>query len=362
MIGTLITGNNGTTQMQCARDSNTYQQQQYSYQNQMTQYNNCQNQARYAQQSGQCPQQCTMPTMPPAPCYQQSSQYGTGNDGQPCQQPPTQPDSSQCTNGSFRPLSASGNGCLTGWQCVPNSCNPAPQRPDQSGCTTGTWNPIYSGNTGSTIIDNGSGSISGCIVGWQCVAGTSGTGPQASLQCSPTVADVGTAIGFTYACTNSTTSTGSGFSTNNLMSGTATSTLAAPPAGTNQATYTLACSDGTNSAGASCTVQVSTPKIVLVANPASVTSGDFTSIGWTTSGMKACVISSPQDTAFASLNANNTSINGMAPTSAITQKTDYVLTCTTLGGATKIATTTVSIVTASANTFLKMVMHFLRLA
>jgi hypothetical protein len=183
------------------------------------------------------------------------------------------------------------------------------------------------------------------------VSGSNSNAPQATLQCSPTVADVGATINFGYKCTNSNASTGSGFNTNNQMNGTASTALAMPPAGTNQATYTLACSNGSASVGASCTVQIATPKIVLITNPSTVASGEATAVGWTTSGMKACIISSPQDTTFASLNANNTSINGEATTSPISQKTDYVLTCTTLGGATKIATTTVNITTTSMSIF-----------
>ena len=359
LVGTLT-----SQSISCATTKAAYTQQQSDYQNQLYQYNNCKMQAAYAQQSGQCLQQCQPPQAPPAPCYQQqqcsSSGYGCGTDGQPCSMQPAQPDASQCANGSFQPVSSTQNGCITSWQCVPSLCGPISQRPDPSLCNVGTWNPVYAGNTNATVV--GTGNPSGCIVGWQCVPGNNSSSVQASLTCSPTTADVGTPVTFNFICNNATASTGYGFNTNGHMNGTTTAILATPPAGSNAATYTLACSDSNGaSAGASCTVQVAIPKIVLVANPANVTSGNSTTIGWITTGMKSCTASSPQDAAFTTLNANNTSINGVASTSPITQKTDYILTCTTLGGNTKIATTTVSLVTAS-NSFLKMVMHFLHLA
>ena len=63
--------------------------------------------------------------------------------------------------------------------------------------------------------------------------------------------------------------------------------------------------------------------------------------------MSSCVISSPQQADFTATNAGNTSVNGMATTSPITQDTDILLHCVTLGGGTRDATTT--IVTTGSN-------------
>ncbi len=225
---------------------------------------------------------------------------------------------------------------MTGWQCVPTSCSNAPQQPAASGCTTGTWNPIYSGQSTATVTTNTT--VNGCIIGWQCVAGTSSTNPQASLSCSPSVGDVGSSITLGFQCVNSANSTGSGFSTSNLMSGTTSVILATPPVGTNTATYSLTCGNSDNSitAGAQCSVQVGTPKIVLVANPTTVPSGASSSIGWITSGMQSCTIASPELPDFTAQNANDTAVIGVVQTTPIATSSDFVLTRTTLGGNTGI--------------------------
>jgi hypothetical protein len=217
--------------------------------------------------------------------------YGTGTNGQPCTQPPQQPPASQCTVGSWQPTSATQNGCTTGWQCA-----------------------------------NGSG-VSGA----------------AQISCQPQVADVGMSVAISYSCSNGGTSTGSGFSTNNQASGSASAVVAKPPTGTNTANYGITCTDPTgNTSSAQCSVQVNQPSIVMIANPKSVASGQSSSIGWVTSGMQSCVASSPTDSTFTSQNANNLSVNGVAQTSPITSNTEYDLTCQTLGGQTKSASTIVS--------------------
>jgi hypothetical protein len=76
----------------------------------------------------------------------------------------------------------------------------------------------------------------------------------------------------------------------------------------------------------------------------SVKSGESSTIGWLTSGMQKCVVSSPDMPDFTAANASNTSVNGMATTSPLTDPARILLTCTTIGGATKSATTTVSVV------------------
>ena len=229
---------------------------------------------------------------------QQQNQYGTGTDGQPCSQPPTQPAASVCNTGTWQPVSATGNSCTTGWQCVP---------------------------TNST------------------------TAPTAQLSCQPQVADVGMSVAISFACGNATSATGGGFSTNGALSGATSTIITTPPAGTNTATYTLSCvntpSTGTpQTTGAQCNVTINKPSIVLVANPSVVTSGSATAIGWVTTGMSSCVVSSPTLPDFTAANAGFTNVNGVATTSALTaSSTVFALNCQTLGGGTRVATTSVNV-------------------
>lgn len=227
---------------------------------------------------------------------QQQNQYGIGTDGQPCTQPPTQPPASTCTTGTWKSVSVTNNGCTTGWQCVP-----------------------------------------------------SGTGaPTAQLSCQPQTVDVGMSVAFSFACGNSTSSTGGGFYTGGALSGATTTLISHLPSGTNTATFTLGCiytpTNGTQlTTSAQCSVNVNNPTIVLVANPSSVTSGASSAIGWVTTGMQSCVISSPTLPDFTLANASSTSVNGVATTTALTASTTvFALNCQTLGGGTKMATTSVT--------------------
>jgi hypothetical protein len=221
---------------------------------------------------------------------QQQSPYGTGTNGQACSQPPQQPNPSQCSSGQWKPISASGNGCTTGYQCVPNG----------------------------------------------------GNAPTAQLSCQPKIADSGQAVSISYACANATGSTGTGFSTNGALSGSLTVDAPTPPAGQNTVTYTLTCLNQGVTSSAQCQVQLGKPGIVLVTNPKAVHGGETSLIGWISSGMQSCVISSPDQSDFTQRNANNTNPNGAATSSPITGTTRFQLDCTTLGGVTKQATTTVT--------------------
>ena len=151
-----------------------------------------------------------------------------------------------------------------------------------------------------------------------------------------------------YSCANATGSSGSGFYTGNQLSGSTTTVVAAPPAGDNTASYTLTCANQSVTSGAQCAVQISQPSIVLVANPSVVPSGTASAIGWVTSGMQSCVVSSPDSASFTSANANNQSINGVATTSALTAPMTVVLTCQTVNGGTKNATASLTIGASNA--------------
>ena len=223
------------------------------------------------------------------------------------------------------PNGCSGNTCVQQGQ----NCPAAPVQPDPSGCSAGgTWRPTYNG---------------ACVNGWQCTSGSATGQFAAQISCQPQIADVGMSLAISYSC-SSGTSVGSGFQTNGTQSGSATVTIANPPANTNTATYGLTCTNQNQTASAQCTVQVGRPSIILVANPKAVATSTASRLGWVTSGMQSCVISSPDLPAFTLQNANNTSVNGTATTPPLNSAARFLLHCTTVGGGTRQASTTVSII------------------
>ena len=228
---------------------------------------------------------------------QASAPYGVGTDGLSCPQPQAQPDPSQCTVGAWQQIYQS-NQCPTSWQCVPSS-------------------------SGTPALP--------------------ATQPTATLSCEPQVADVGMSVSISFSCGNATDSAGSGFDTKDNLSGSRTKTVAAPPAGDNTVSYGLTCINQNLTAGAQCSVEINQPSIVLIANPSSVPSGASTAIGWVTSGMQSCTVSSPDTPAFTAANAGNTSVNGVATTPALTAPMTVDLDCQTLGGGTDDATTQVTV-------------------
>jgi len=169
------------------------------------------------------------------------------------------------------------------------------------------------------------------------------TAPKAQISCSPQLADVGMSVAISYACTNAAASGGTGFSTNNQMSGSATPKVEAPTIGSNTVTYGLTCSKEGKTDTAQCTVEINKPTIVLIANPKNVESGKEANIGWVTGGMEECVISSPTLLGFTAEHASNTSPSGVAKTPPLTQDTKFILSCTTKAGGTKTAETTVEV-------------------
>ena len=268
----------------CSTDPNTYAQQQQQYQTALQQYNYQLQQYQYQQQVNQY----------------NSTYYGT------LAIPPTPPQQpSPCSPSTAQ------------------QCGSTPAQPAASTCNAGSWQPVYSGS---------------CITNWQC-SGAGGADLGAQLSCSPSVADVGSTLSLSYSCAQGTAS-GSGFTASG-QSGTATAVVAAPPQGANTATYALTCSDGTNTSGAQCSVQVAQPSIVFVANPATISSGQTSLLGWVTTGMQSCVISSPQNATFTAQNSSNTSSNGSVDSGPLTTSSEFDLSCTTITGKTSTAKTTV---------------------
>jgi len=270
----------------CQTDPNAYQQQQQQYQQQLQQYNYQLQQAQYQQQMNQL--------------------YAERNGGIA---PPTQPLPAQPT------------------PCTPstgNQCREQPQQPPASACSAGAWRATYSGV---------------CVTGWQCI---STAGPKAELVCEPAVADAGSTIAITYGCSSGVASSSS-FKVTTQPGGSATTTVNTPPAGTNTATYTLACTDQGRTTGAQCSVQVARTNIILVANPKTVPANGTSLLSWLTTGMQSCIISSPDQADFTARNSSNTSVTGAATTSAIATSARFLLHCETLAGGIKDATMTVSV-------------------
>ena len=270
----------------CSTDPNLYAQQQQQYQQQLQQYNYQLQQQQYQQQLNQY--------------------YAERNGGVP---PPTQPPPVQPT------------------PCTPSTgsqCKAQPQQPPASACSAGAWRATYSG---------------ACISGWQCI---STEGPKAELSCEPEVADVGATLAITYGCSSGVASSSS-FTVTTQPGGSATTTVKAPPRGTNTATYTLACTDNAKTTGAQCSVQVNKPSIILVANPKTVPANGTSLLSWLTTGMDSCVISSPDQADFTLRNSSNTSVTGAATTSPVTGSAGFLLHCETLAGGIRDATTTIQV-------------------
>lgn len=246
------------------------------------------------------------PPRPPAPCYDNA------NPSQ-CKASPQRPQG-QC-NGTWKPLTASQNGCITGWQCVPHpGSNTGASSTSTSGAGSGASTGSGSGGSGTS----GNTAVSGEVA--------------AQISCQPKVIDPGMTLAISFGCLNASSSSGEGFDTGGKLSGSVTKVAAAPPQGSNKAQYAVTCSGATGVAKAQCEVQVSKAAILLVADPNTVSSGETSVIGWITSGMDACTISSPDLPEFTAQNASLTNVNGVARTPALTKTANFILRCTSVSG------------------------------
>ncbi len=177
---------------------------------------------------------------------------------------------------------------------------------------------------------------------------------RAELSCQPKVADVGMTIGMSFSCTSSNGSVHpvASFNTDvekhcadsSCTSGSAEFVATKLPLGASAQNISLTCaSQGQQSQPAVCSIQVGNPAIVMVVNPNEIAAGADANIGWVTVGMQSCTISSPSLPEFNAANAANTSPSGVAKSPALSSDTSFVLSCTTLAGQTKTASTTVSV-------------------
>ncbi|MBV9159177.1 MAG: hypothetical protein JO019_01105 [Candidatus Kaiserbacteria bacterium] len=231
-------------------------------------------------------------------------------------------------------------GC-NGTQCALSpqlQCPPPPNQPDPTLCQSGVWQQQSNTNTSGQI----------CVTGWQCVQNGSSQ-PAAQISCQPQVVDPGMSVAISYSCTNSVTSDGIGFFSLHQLSGS-TTTVAQLPASGNTINYGIACVGTTGAVATStCNVQVSHPSIVMVANPQTVSRGTTSVVGWVTTGMNACTVSSPDMPDFTAHNAGIRATSGVATTTPIATTTRVVLHCETIGGGTRDATTTITVANTSGS-------------
>jgi hypothetical protein len=198
---------------------------------------------------------------------------------------------------------------------------PAQQQPPASSCTSGNWQDTSNG----------------CQTNWQCVSGTGQ--PTAQLSCQPTSATAGMTISLSYACAGGATSASTtGFTIPaDSLSGTASDVVQKPTIG-NTVTYGLSCKKDAATASAQCSVRTAGTSIVLIATPEKIQKSEAdevkreSTIGWVTTGMQSCVISSPDLPTWSDSQASITSVAGAVASPALTADTKFVLTCTTLGG------------------------------
>lgn len=275
-----LMGQQQPQQPTCPTDPQQYQQYQQMFQQQMQQYQFQLQQYNYQQQYAQYSNSYSPP--PPVP---------------PVQCKPATTGGGQCTNEPAQPQSA----CAAGWQPVRNSQQ--------------------------------------CITSWQCGGGSSGL---AQISCQPQLADVGMTVGITFGC-SAGTAVGQGFSTNGQNSGSTQATTTSPGAGINTINFGLTCTNQGVTDSKQCTVNLNRPSLIFVANPKVLNSGERSSIGWVTAGMQGCIISSPDHASFTSDHANNSRKSGVAETPTLTADSTFVLSCTTLAGGTRTASTTVDV-------------------
>ena len=191
----------------------------------------------------------------------------------------------------------------------------------------------------SSGTSSGSTSSSGAATAWftqqfEVLGSAAGASPTASLTANPASITSGQSSTLTWSSTNATSCTGTGFSTGNAISGSAS---VAPAATTS---YSVTCSNGSASASANAIVTVTAPAPTasLTANPASITSGQSSTLTWSSTNATSCT-----GTGFSTGNAISGSIS-VAPAAT----TSYSVTCSN-GSASASANATVT-VTAPAPT------------
>lgn len=207
------------------------------------------------------------------------------------------------------------------------ACTQPPTQPAASACTSGSWQQSYAANT--------------CVNGWICQPATP-TAPTAQISCQPPIVDLGLPITISYTCSGSSVSSaGIGFTSSGLTGSSTVSTSVV--ATTSTMSYGIICNGATVNTSAQCNVQLNKPSIVLVTNPSTVTPNTQATIGWITTGMRSCVISSPDLADFTAINVEDTRINGAVRTPYLQANAEFDLTCATLASNRLVASTTIAV-------------------
>ncbi|HEY4524834.1 MAG TPA: hypothetical protein VJL39_00540, partial [Candidatus Paceibacterota bacterium] len=318
----------------CPTDTQGMQQYQLQYQQQLQQYQYQMQQYQYQQQMAQYQAQAygISPYMTNSSIYGQgyyglSTPTGYGSIGGYSTYPPQPPV--PCSPSSGGGTGGTGTG----------QCGTFPPKPDDSSCSGGSWRIT----TTSALPTSPA-----CPV-WQCVRdGGGGTMPAAEISCEPKTAEEGATIAISFKCTNATESRSIGFNAGGAHSGSVNQKLENVPDGVKSVRYGIACINGANSTTTECAVEVVRPRITLTASPKTVQPGQTSTIGWVTTDMRSCTISSPDQADFTARNASATSTSGVATTSPISRLTRFELECETQTGDERIATTSVDIAATSS--------------
>jgi hypothetical protein len=136
------------------------------------------------------------------------------------------------------------------------------------------------------------------------------------LSAVPDTISQGDSSTLSWTCYDSTTSSGSGFSTGGATTG---STSVSPP---NTTAYTLQCfngADGRGQAAEQITV-LNIPAVNISATPTTVRQGNASTITWSSTDVDSCSVTGPNGFSY-------TALSGLESTGAITQESIYTIVC-----------------------------------
>jgi Tfp pilus assembly protein PilV len=220
--------------------------------------------------------------------------------------------------------------------------------PQQSSQPSGGYYGNYCTNQVVEQCQHGCARVSGSELSTRCANAASNPNtpntpgdkePVASLTCNTGIMDVGMKASLKFSCKDSKSSKGGGFSTGGKLSGTASTTIAKPPAGSDTVSYGLTCkAEGGATDSDKCDIKINVPAVVLVANPQEVTAGASTTIGWIAQGMDSCTIKVLETSGNAALeefnedNKDITNVSGIAitpPLDGSLASVTFTLACTT---------------------------------
>lgn len=243
-----------------------------------------------------------------------------------------------CTNGATNPptcTQCSAGSVYVGGSCVASCTNGATNPPACNQCSAGY---AYLGGS-CTACSNGGcsgtgGSLGNPYGGLSCNNGArnpvacSAFIPTATLSATPSVVDRGQSSTLTWNSTNSTSCTGTGFSTGGATSGSV-STGILNTAGTQS--YQLVCSGtGGSTQPTFASVEVLNPSATISANPSRVQAGGSAVLTWSASGVSSCSVTGPSGTLVSgAANASHAFSTGSPRTVTITAQSTYTITCQT---------------------------------